>query len=217
MPAIFTSYDQLQASVERNYNRPVIRGFSQWLRQCENWIAFGFNFGEYGNVPPLRVREMEVDATLARVGETDEYTLPATYLDMRKVTGNYYQSQLALSYLEPNAFAESERIRRDRVYTTSGNKIVVGQEVGPPVKANFYAQIPALTEANYQGHLITELDDQVYLYGILAAAFHEIRNMDRFQSSLMMYLSTIRRLNSQAQRGREGDAPMRAVIVGGIP
>ena len=221
MPRLFDSYEDLQSSVGRRLNRSTTLGFPEWIREVEDWMSGGMELGLGRNTfqaPALRIQEMEETATY---DEIPAYGLPQPddYLDLRDIRGQFEAETQELIYQALATFEDiALRGEARPVFTQRGAKFQFSPGVSPPIYLQYYRKIPKLThEIKYAEHWIASINDSCYLHGAIAAGLIQFRNMERASVELSLYKAAIVRLNAQAQRSREGEAPMRSVIVGGVP
>ena len=221
MPRLFDSYDDLQDSAQRRLNRSTTLGFPEWIREVEDWMSGGMELGlgsKTFQAPALRIQAMEENVTYEEIPE-DGLPQPDDYLDLRDIRGQFEAETQELIYQALATFEDiALRGEARPVFTQRGVNFQLSPGITPPISLQYYRKIPPLRpETSYADHPIASINDSCYLHGALAAAMIQYRNMERASVELGFYKAAIVRLNSQAQRSREGEAPMRSVIVGGVP
>ena len=216
--ALFPTYDAFQSSVQRRLGRSVIGRFDEWVRITETWLENGLSMMGRPVTPPLRIDELEEFLSYAEIpAEGVEY--PDDYLSPITITANTRDGNIdvPLLYRTPGQFDETSRSRIEAAYTVRQRHLVFSTEVLGNLRILYRKQIPTLTADNLATHPVWNSDAQVYLFGVLAAAHKEFRNQNEEELCFRQYASAVHGLNQRSARAMEGSAPMRAVIVGGIP
>jgi len=139
----------------------------------------------------LRLSEQETKATLTIVsGYAD---LPTGFLAARTVTLATSPVQ-ELTYIPPN---EMDRLANNdttmRYYTITENKIRVNGSPSYPVSMVYYTRIEPLSDSNPTNWMITSHPD-VYLFGVLSAAFSYTQADDQAQKYLNMFMDSLETL-----------------------
>ena len=216
---MFDNYAQLEAEVGRRLDRDFDSpSFRAWKREAESWMANGTERLKI-EIPKLRTLSMEIESTLTATN--GRYDMPDRLLEIKQLEGSLYGEKLLLDYLEPNQFTNVVSQYRPKnldelaVYTVKSGQVVAGPEVSGPLSLSWYQEIPELTSANWDGHIVIAADPAVYLYGILANAYHRYRNHSEEMSELDAMAGVVKRLNAKAERQRSGDLPLK-ITVGGV-
>ena len=217
---MFSDYTDLQEDVRRRLNRAVTTSFRFWLREMETWLSGGLDL-TLGNssleCPALRILEMEASETFDSVPEGG-VELPEDYLDLRDIRGELFGETVEVIYQPLSTFSDLQRRGETRpIYTLREKRFQFSEYLSPPIQLQYYRKIPELTPENYSTHIISSLDDSTYLHGVLASAHIQYRNIPGASIEIAFLKAAVGRLNAQARRARDGEAPMRTVIVGGIP
>lgn len=217
---LYASYEDLQADVQRRLNRAVFTGFPIWLREAEVWLTNGQDLmigRSRFRSPPLRTVEMERERVFDSIPSTG-IPFPDDYLDLRDIRAQFDEETREVLYQPLSTFDDIDLRDEERpVYTVRGKSMIFSSGISPPIRLWYYSKIPSLVAGNYTSHVIASVDDSPYLHGVLTAAHFQYRNLVAAGMSLALMTSAVKRLNSQAQRSRDGEAPVRAVIVGGVP
>jgi hypothetical protein len=124
----------------------------------------------------LRTRDMEDNETLTPDGN-GEATLPTDYLAWRTVTV-LTNPRVELEYVAPSFMEDQYGDRaagQARYFTVRGTKITVVPLTSSTVRFDYYAKIPALSDANTTNWLLTKYPN-TYLYQCLKHAAVFIRD-----------------------------------------
>ena len=213
---VFNNYEDLQASIEARLKRPAGSYLSTWIGIVETWLARGFEISEKVGSPPLRLLEYEKITTFNEIPDSG-IVRPSDYLDVRQMRASYYGERRTLTAQPLANFSELALRGGDAVYTMRGSTFEFAEGVSGPLILHYHSKIPHLTTDNYGDHLLAQLDDTVYLYGALTEAHQQFRNNVDAMKDFVKFRSAVVGLNAQARRSFEGEAPMRAVIPGGVP
>lgn len=180
-------------------------------------------FGDGGNdIEPLRVREMETTSTALTPDANGNITIPADFLEMRRVTYNSDPKQV-LTYLSPsdlNAMygdADGDDDDPDDVdnalhYTIVGSSLTIRPIGSSTVTLDYYQKIPALTASNTTNWLMTKAPT-VYLYGCQFQASIYTQNPEAATAYLGLYRNAIMGL----QKSELGSKAASFVIRAGMP
>lgn len=177
----------------------------EFLHHTEQRIFFGGAEAGF-ETPPLRMRLMEKEISLEIV--EGKATLPTDYLEVIRFceTGG---NGLRIQILPANGLALPGLT--ERKYPV-GAAIVEGQHLrflqpgdlqGSDINLRYYASLPALSSDEQTNDLLSEFPS-LYLSGLLAEAFHAIRNQEQMLLWLTRFRGIVKSLNESDQRSRTG-------------
>ena len=183
-----SSYDDLLVSIPKWAMR---EGDIQFEAMVPDFIALAEDLMNNGtdDIPPIRTREMETDATLTLVDGVA--SLPLDYLEARSI--RYGSENRDLPFHDADFVGGEFRSARNGI---------------GPLALGYYAKIPALGPENQTNWLILK-NKQVYLYGALLVSSPFMLDDARLATWGTLYTKAIIGLTSTDFRGRYSRATVR--------
>lgn len=158
----------------------------------------------------LRIREMVTEATQAVSGSDSDFALPADFLEMIEIAP---QGKAPMEYT-------SSRVLRGKYLDYSGTPTIytiVGEKLrfGPVADAaytfdfDYYAKIPALTDANTTNILTDNSYGDLYLYGCLMFGKAYVKDQSQVGFYRDMFVSQVDELTKEHKKARYGRSGLR--------
>lgn len=203
-----TSFATLQTAIERRIARSrTAAQMSEYTAAVESKFHHGCE--DYGvKTNPLRIRAMETSADITLSAQS--VALPTDFLQARRVYLNTTNA-VGLGYYPPMDFWSKDIASRTGPptdYTIEGDNIVFGP--GPAsadtVKMLYYKKMSAIDASTTNWVLLNAAE--VYLNGVLAEAFQEMRNDEQAQIHYLRFRGSINSLNSADKLDRASGAPL---------
>lgn len=162
-------------------------------------------------VPPLRYEGNQ--ATAALTPADGKVTLPADYLEMKRIETNAHGAR-PLDYMPPEQFRGSGLYTSSGVpsfYTIEGRTLLIAPANTGELSALYYRRLPT-PAADIDTNAIMTDAPMAYLYGGLAEAFAQIRNVEQAGYYEIEFAGAVAGLNESASIGQAsgGSLVMRA-------
>jgi hypothetical protein len=190
-----TTYAQLQTAVGNYLAREDLTSdIPDFITLAENWLNYGSE-----DTAPLRVREMETEATLTPTA--GDCTVPDDFIQTISAREDGYG---ILSYVTAQALDAMYPVRyagNGFHYTIVGNTLKTAPLVSNDVLLTYYQAIPALTTSNTTNWLLTKAPG-IYLRASLAMAAEFIKNDAEAAKQAAMAKALIAGLNRSDMVGR---------------
>jgi hypothetical protein len=204
-----TSYSTLQDAITTWAMRA---GDTDFEAQVPDFITAAeqmFNYG-FGDIPALRVSEMETSDTLT---PTDGVaTLPDDFLELRSVRSNSSPNASMGGLVSPDfgvdEYAYSSASATPNGYVLSGGTIITYPHGTSDIIVSYYAKIPALSDANPTNWLLTKAP-MVYLYGALLHAAPYMMDDVRAAALGTMFKGFVDGLVNTDRKARWGNSRVR--------
>jgi hypothetical protein len=204
-----TSYATLQAAITTWAMRA---GDTDFEAQVPDFISAAeqmFNYG-FGDIPALRVSEMETTSTLTPT--SGAVTLPPDFLELRSVRSNSTPNVSIGGFVSPDfgvdEYAYSSASATPGGYSISGSTLTTFPHGTSNIIVSYYAKIPALSATNTTNWLLTKAP-MVYLYGALLHAAPYMMDDARAASLGTMFKGFVDGLVSTDRKARWGNSRVR--------
>lgn len=201
-----SNYTELVAAIKSW----AVRSDTAFDAQVGNFIALAEDRLYHGSPDegsePLRVREIETDATLTFT--TSGAAVPSDYLSMRALTRP--SSTYPLAYLPPHDFDVQTSIESSggvpQYYTVKGSTVELAPAWAGDLDILYYQRLPALTSGT--NDILTNYPN-VYLFGALIEAFEWIESDARQAKMTRRYNGAVNAANLTTIKGQHSGVPMR--------
>jgi hypothetical protein len=154
-------------------------------------------------IPPLRIPEMlQTDTIETTGGEAELSTLSKTYLEMQRVEPDV-SGAAPLRFKPPQVWgqrtADSQAGGTPTFFTIVGTKLKVDGSAS--LICTYYQRLATPAE-NDDTNAVFATAPQLYLFGMLAEAYDQIRNADRAQYYAAQFAGGIAGQNRSGQAGQ---------------
>lgn len=161
----------------------------------------------------LRIRSMEQTAIIPTVVTNSFITLPAGFLNARRIDISIDGILRTLKYKTPEELNIDEtRSGVPNFFTVSGDSLLF--ELLPDdvydVTVYYFGKLPALSDANPVNDILTN-HPNIYLYGSLRALFQWARNREEEDLNYNRFIKGISGANITDRKGRYGPVPVQRI------
>jgi hypothetical protein len=197
------NYANLKAAIENWSHRGDVKGF------IDDFIALT-EIEMYSNPDAiLRLRSMWKTVTLPTVVTNDFVTLPADFLESRRISITIDGIERPMSYKTPEQM-NIDLTREDAPYYFTIEGGLISFDVLPDdiydIKLDYFAKLTPLSDAAPVNVILTD-HPNIYLYGALRALQQYAMNAEEEALNYSRFIKAIQGANTTDRKGRYGPAP----------
>lgn len=195
--ALITDYASLQVAIAENLARSDLTSFApDFIQMAENWLNYGSD-----NSEALRCREMEAVTSLTPTAGV--CTLPADYIEYRRVT-EIAGVRRPLTFITPDMADVLYQARSSGLgekFTIVGSSLYTFPLVSNDVELTYYQALPALSDSTTSNWLLVK-SPSTYLRAALVQAAEFVKDDAEAAKQAQMARSLISGLNKSDQMGK---------------